>query len=299
MARFLGGIFGNTAPSTANVPNISGVYDIKGQYYVKQEGGWGTPAGMEATGGTTNTYTDPTGDWKSHTFLSSGSFVVTTPPTGPTFDAEFVIQGGGGGSRFQGSSNRNAGSGGGGMLYGPAGTLPTNTYPVTIGAGGNEANGSNSSILALGPTGQIALGGGMGGANDPGPGCTGNPGGCGGGGWYTGPGAGGEGTQPDPGLPGITVKKGDGSPGNGSPEYGGGGGGTSGPAPGHGINNAPGFANVYRYGPGTPQTYGAGGEASDFPNTPRNDDGAANSGDGASGHAEGGSGIVVIRYRTS
>ena len=31
--RFLGGIFGNTVPSTADQPAISGVYDLNGQYY--------------------------------------------------------------------------------------------------------------------------------------------------------------------------------------------------------------------------------------------------------------------------
>ena len=37
--RFLGGIFGNTVPSTADQPAISGVYDLNGQYYMSKEGG--------------------------------------------------------------------------------------------------------------------------------------------------------------------------------------------------------------------------------------------------------------------
>ena len=35
----------------------------------------GGAAQLEATGGTTSTYTDPNGDWKSHKFITSGSFV--------------------------------------------------------------------------------------------------------------------------------------------------------------------------------------------------------------------------------
>ena len=72
-----------------------------------------------------------------------------------------------------------------------------------------------------------------------------------------------------------------------------------GAATGQGTNNGPGTPNVYRYGPTNAQTYGVGGQASDYPSTPRNAGGAANSGNGASGYAGGGSGIVVIRYLLS
>ena len=37
-----------------------------------------SPGAMVASGGTTNTYSTPTGNYKSHTFTSSGSFVITT-----------------------------------------------------------------------------------------------------------------------------------------------------------------------------------------------------------------------------
>ena len=114
MARFLGGIFGNTVPSTANVPTIGGVYNLNGQYYIKKENGWAVVNNMEATGGTAVTYTDPTGqDWKSHTFTSSGSFQVRTAPGESSLDPEFLIQAGGGGSKTEGPGNRNAGSGAG------------------------------------------------------------------------------------------------------------------------------------------------------------------------------------------
>ena len=252
---------------------------------------------MAATGGTTETYSTPTGNYKSHTFTSSGSFVVTQAPGESSNDADFLVQGGGGGCKAEISGNRAAGSGAGGLVLGPAGTMPAATYPITIGGGGSESNGSNTVLNGVGPAGQTALGGGAGGAGDSAPNCNGNPGGCGGGGWYTGPGAKGDATQPGspPGLPGISNLGYDGYAGTGSPEYGGAGGGTGG-AGGRGASNGPGTVNVYRYGPTNGQTYGAGGEASDYPGTNRNAAGGANTGTGASGYADGGSGVVVIRY---
>ena len=75
MSRFLGGVFGDCRPSTADAPNTTGVYDMKGQYYVKQEGGWLDP--ISATGGdVTDTSTFP---GKSvHIFTGPGNFVVSS-----------------------------------------------------------------------------------------------------------------------------------------------------------------------------------------------------------------------------
>jgi hypothetical protein len=287
------------------------MYDLSGQYYIKQGGGWTSPfifsGGMNASGGTTTTYTDPTGSWKSHTFTSSGSFVVTTAPPGPSYNCEFYAQAGGGGTKNNpmgppgpGGGCREAGSGAGGALTGPGGTLPIGTYPVTIGAGGNEANGANT-VFATGPTNGgpfTALGGGAGGAGDPSPNNIGNDGGCGGGGWYSysTPNKG-EGVQPSP--PTCTGYAYDGADGASSPEYGGAGGGTGAAATGQGTGKGPGRSNTYRYGPTNAQTYGTGGEASDFPSTNRQAAGGANTGDGSSAHATGGSGILVIRYKTA
>jgi len=259
------------------------------------------PGVIEASGGSTTEYTTPTGNYKSHTFTSSGSFIVTSAPGSSPQNAEFLVQGGGGGCKDFIDGNRHAGSGAGGLVYGPAGSLPATTYPVTIGGGGSESNGSNSVLNGVGPAGQTAIGGGAGGAGDGAPDCNGNPGGCGGGGWYTGPGAKGDATQPtnSPGLSGITNLGYDGFAGKGSPEYGGAGGGTGGAASGQGTNNGPGTANVYRYGPTNSQTYGVGGVASDYSSTNRNAAGGANTGTGASGYADGGSGVVVIRYLIS
>ena len=265
------------------------------------------PTGMEATGGTTTTYTDPTGNWKSHTFTSTGTFVVTKAPGGTPADCEFWLQGGGGGTKTNpmgtgpgpGGGNREAGSGAGGALYGPAGPLGTSTYPVTIGAGGNTGEGGDSTFATPSPgTGPYtALGVGAGGAGDPPPANQGNNGGCGGGGWYTGgnPGNAGEGNQPQP-HPSITALATDGYPGSSSPEYGGAGGGTA-DAGGRGDDKGEGTSNNYRYGPAVAQVYGVGGEESDYPSTDRRAAGAINTGNGSSGTMQGGSGILVIRYQ--
>ena len=122
--RFLGGIFGNTAPSTANVPTTSGVYDLKGQYYVKQEGGWNDP--LSASGGnTTDTSTFP---GKSvHVFTTPGNFVVASGSGA----VEVLLVGGGGG----GGGAYGGGGGGGAYLPTPISVGP-GTYPITVGPAG-------------------------------------------------------------------------------------------------------------------------------------------------------------------
>ena len=55
---------------------------------------------MDATGGTTTTYTDPNGNWKSHKFTSSGSIVISDNAGA---GVEYLVVGGGGGSGASGS----------------------------------------------------------------------------------------------------------------------------------------------------------------------------------------------------
>ena len=226
---------------------------------------------IAASGGTTTTYTAPhpifgTATYTSHTFTSSGSFQITGTTVMTTVNRfDFLVQAGGGGTKSNpmgppgpGGGNRECGSGAGGLVIGTDVTAAVATHPVTIGGGGSGANGSDST-LAL-PAPQVAVGGGAGGAGDPAPTNAGNPGGSGGGGWYTtGQPNKGNGTQAD--TPLGTGYGNDGSPGQGSPEDG-----------------------------------GAGGQASDYASTNRQAAGAANSGNGSSAIAAGGSGIVVIRY---
>ena len=115
------------------------------------------PTGMEATGGTTTSYTAAGISYKSHTFTSSGAFVVTKAPGAPPADCEFWLQAGGGGGKTNpmgtgpgpGGGNREAGSGAGGALRGPVGPLGTGTYPVTIGGGGSTGEGVPSTFATL------------------------------------------------------------------------------------------------------------------------------------------------------
>ena len=86
MSRFLGGVFGNTVPSTADQPAITGVYDMNGQYYSAQEGGW--EATFSATGGTTVDYNSK----RIHIFTAPGTFVASGLPGA----CEYVVIGGGG-----------------------------------------------------------------------------------------------------------------------------------------------------------------------------------------------------------
>lgn len=245
-------------------------------------------AGFEASGGLTTTYTVGSDTYKSHTFTSTGSndFVVENGTA--TIEYLLVAGGGGTGSSPQGS-NREAGSGAGGMLTGSTSVSP-GPYPLSLGAGGtgglagNPQNGSNTTGFSA-----TAIGGGGGGHSDPAPTAGGSPGGSGGGGWYQNSSAGGTGT----------VGQGNnGSPGFGGPEYGGAGGGAGG-AGGRGANVGAGLANTYRFGPTNPQTYATGGQANDFPNTNRTANGGANTGDGGSGRGSGGPGIIVVRYIVS
>ena len=89
------------------------------------------PGIIAATGGnSTSTYTSGGENFKQHTFLGSGALVVTAGPSGTNYDMDVLIVGGGGGSKGDGNDplgpfggNRNAGSGGGGLLYGSL-TIP-------------------------------------------------------------------------------------------------------------------------------------------------------------------------------
>ena len=111
-----------------------------------------------ASGGTITT----DGDYKVHTFTSSGNFVVSTMANYPTVDILQIAGGGGGGRR------RGGGGGAGGYLYETGVGITAGTYAVTVGAGGtgatsgNSSNGGNSSIGSLITA---SVGGGGGGGN--------------------------------------------------------------------------------------------------------------------------------------
>ena len=148
------------------------------------------PTFIQATGGTITT----SGNYKIHTFTSSGTFTVSAlgnSAGGPNNVDYMVVAGGGGGGKNQGG-----GGGAGGFresvpspadwsaspLANPGNALPVSVqgYPVTVGSGGNGGNpgvggaGSNSVFSTI-----TSAGGGLGGSW---PALDGGAGGSGGGG---------------------------------------------------------------------------------------------------------------------
>jgi len=212
-----------------------------------------------ATGGTESTYSSGGTNYKVHTFTSSGTFTV-----GASGDVDILVVAGGGG----GGGRHGGGGGGGGVVHVQNITLPTDSYPVTIGAGGNGTGsnypgGNGQDTTAFGET---AKGGGGGSAyGQPGGLCGNQNGGSGGGEdsrFCTSPGTS---TQGTPNLPygGSGVAYGN-SGGHGAAHQNGGGGGAgaagSQPHGGVGIQiNIDGNNHYYAGG-------GGGGMYSDYQN---------------------------------
>ena len=89
---------------------------------------------FDASGGTTTEYTDPTGSWKSHKFIASGSFIVSNAGGPGGGNVEYLIVGGGGGG---GSS-----SGGGG------GSCGGGSFGGGISGGGIFGGGSSGGVVS-------------------------------------------------------------------------------------------------------------------------------------------------------
>ncbi len=244
------------------------------------------PSFVTATGGTITT----SGDFKIHTFTSSGTFTVTdagSPAGSTTIDYTVVGAGGSGGGSDTGAARFGGGGGGAGgfrqSFPNPATAgfpISVQAYPITIGAGGAAAPGPGSfgndggnSVFS----GVVTSSGGGGGGIDQGPtGSPGGPGGSGGGGAGSG-GNGGTGNTPSVSPPqGNPGGSWPGSPNPGGGQGGGGasaagsstGGGTTGGAPGgNGTANSITGSSVTRSGgggggswpAGTYTTAGAGG----------------------------------------
>ena len=283
------------------------------------------------TGGTISI----SGDYRIHTFTSSGTF---TSNTNLTADYLVVAGGGGGGSQTTTGYGGAGGGGAGGLrstvtATGRGGSLETalsltaQTYAITVGgggaagvSGGQGTSGSNSVFSTI-----TSTGGGGGGASTNNAGVNG---GAGGGGGSTGAAAGGTGTT-NQGYDG-----GQGGTGGWS-GAGGGGAGAAGSRPtviGGNGNGGAGGNGVAVSITGTSVTYAGGGGGGGYREpspgtavggaggtggggagaTPSNAvAGTANTGGGggASGSitgsstitqpAEGGSGIVIVRYLKS
>ena len=148
----------------------------KGWLYVQESNVQNlAPPYVQATGGTITT----SGDFKIHTFTSSGTFTVTNAgqASGSNSVDYLVVAGGAAGGGFDNSAA--SGGGAGGMRYSfpnPAtGGLPVSAqaYPITVGAGGTQplnqhyagGNGANSVFSSVTSTG----GGGGGGYTNIGP----------------------------------------------------------------------------------------------------------------------------------
>jgi hypothetical protein len=274
-----------------------------------------------ATGGTITT----SGNFKIHTFTSSGTFTPTTVIGNPSI--EYLIVAGGGGGHY----SVGGGGGAGGFTTGFSTITQGTEYTVTVGAGGNRGtSGATGSQNLVGSNSQIgtinsAYGGGGGGsaAGDTHYSYTGGSGGGGGGADVN--------DLQSAGLVGAPGTVGQGHPGGFGMVYsgnefrgGGGGGGAGWP----GLSAPTGNSPVYGGGTGGDGKlwygtyYGGGGSggSGNYPNQPYAV--ATNGGGGAGGRANsaaesgttntgggggggflsnqggaGGSGIVIIRYR--
>ena len=282
------------------------------------------PTFISATGGTTAEYNESGKRYKSHTFTSSGNFVVNSLSNqGASFNqVDYLIIAGG----AAGGSNQGGGGGAGGYrtTNGTSGgnsaseskvTVTAQSYGITVGSGGASVDGTNSpgnngnNSSALGVTSTGGGGGGAGAEN-----FVGLTGGSGGGGGY--------------GASGVTIAGGIGIVGQGSNGgtarfvsgqfiATGGGGGAGAVGQNHttskGGDGGAGLANTLRTGSAETRAGGGGGMGQvagqgsggsggggngSFSGTPGS--GTINTGSGGGGGVTvtgaGGSGLVVIRY---
>ena len=271
--------------------------------------------GMVATGGSITT----DGDYKVHSFTTSGTFNFTVT-AGSDPEVEYLVIAGGAAGGGRNSTGKGGGGGAGGYRTVTGFSVSAQQYTVVVGAGGSGVtsgfgtDGSDSEFSTI-----TSIGGGGGGYYN---GFDGRPGGSGGGGGDNGTGTssvGGAGTAGQGFAGGATTP-------NGASAGGGGGGasavGADNPTVGTGGAGGAGLASdilvtgqdVIRAGGGggsgsTSGTGGAvGGTGGGGRGQTRTDNdagtGTVNSGSGGGGTGEssgtsgaGGSGIVIIRYK--
>jgi hypothetical protein len=264
---------------------------------------------VAATGGTVTTC----GNYKIHTFNSSGCFVVSCAGNAQGSNSvEYLVVaggGGGGGKVIAGNFENGGGGGAGGFRQNypsPAITgLPVSvaTYPITVGGGGNPGSGS-SQPTAQGGTGSNSIfstitsagGGGGGGNGSIAPQNAGLPGGSGGGGtgWAGGSGnPGGTGNTPPVSPPqGNNGGTGSGSSGNGSGAAGGGGASAAGSNASGQIGSNGGNGSYWAnplFGPTAP-SYGTPGPVADTRYFAGGGGGAGGGGNGTGGSGGGAAG---------
>jgi hypothetical protein len=301
------------------------IYNISLQLWEQWTGSSWIPVSGVSINATGGTISHSVG-YKIHTFTGNGTFSVIS---GSGQVEYLIVAGGGGGGSSPTNNNDGCGGGGaGGLLIGTINISPGN-YPVTVGAGGVGVNagltpgtdGQNSSVFNI-----IAVGGG-GGATQNQAGRSGGSGGGAGNGGGTGPYPGGSGT-PGQGNDGGNVTTGAnnwvgaggggaGAPGRsgnqGTFEQGQGGEGLISTISGVGLFYAGGGAGGASGGrlgggggnSGLPPRGGIGGGADGGYIAGQAPSGSPNSGGGGGGAlgnlncwgGNGGSGIVVVRYR--
>ncbi len=274
-----------------------------------------------ATGGTIAT----NGDYKIHSFTSSGTFTVTQLGDSPNDVADILVVAGGGG----GGGNHAAGGGAGGVIFKPSHAVTAQSYSVVVGAGGagGAAYGSNSGAVGIVGAdssfdGLISKGGGFGGTwNNVGPWTSGGNGGSGGGGLVGNGGTDGTGIQTtqsgDSGTYGFGT-----SPSSNTMSGGGGSGGVNvvgvgGSGIGGTVNSDINTILIQASAgvlDGTDRYISAGGNSVVAPTDPSTRGGGgiylgagvSNTGSGGGGGAgggpviaggAGGSGIVILRYK--
>jgi len=285
---------------------------------------------VSATGGTATT----SGDYKIHTFNSSSNFVVSSASNrASSNEVSYMVVAGGGG----GGSSRGGGGGAGGFREGrasndsftvsplnaPAGiTISAQTYPITVGAGGNgEPGPTNQGAGSKGGSSTFATitsAGGGGGRDDDSPDTSSkSPGGSGGGG---GGGAAAQNTAGTGNTPPVSPPQGNnggnGTSNDGQGNQGGGGGGAT----AVGVSNdqpvSHGGAGATTHISGSPTAYAGGGGAGGVPGKAVGNGGAGGGGNGnangssntgggggggpgpgTAGGSSGGSGVVIIRYK--
>ena len=273
------------------------------------EGKIANPQYVTATGGTITT----SGDFKIHTFTSSGTFAVSNGGNAlGSNTVDYLVVAGGGGGGYSNNGHMGGGGGAGGFRFdfpNPATgglSVSAQDYPITVGAGGSNASpqsqapsGANSIFSSVTSAG----GGGAGSGSNGGSGRHAADGGSGGGGASSdaGPGTPGSGNTP-PVSPPQGNNGGAGASATGASGSGGGAGGAGDTAPNNATLN-PGGAGAANSITGSPVTYSTGGFNSGTPGNAASV--AANLGIGGNGArgqpdasgSNGGSGVVIIRYK--
>ena len=252
-----------------------------------------------ATGGTVTDITDPDDGlpYRVHTFTGNGTFEVTTGG-----DFEYLILGAGASGGAYADGRTGQGGGAGGDVDQGTITLATGTNAIVIGTGGAAAVSPDSgtpadgndggNTTALGITANGGLGGaagistGLGGAGGDNSDFTG---GAGASGQAAGGGGAGAGENGNDAVPNIGGDGGDGvtsSISGTSTSYGGGGGGSA-----RTSNSAEGGLGGGTAGNSTGDSLAAAA------NTGAGTGGASGGGVASCQSGEGGSGLVIIRYR--